>query len=352
MNEHIDDTCFESAVANGSRSELFRVIKDNVDRVFWSCVKSGLSRVAAARSALTKTAKRFSAPEEDMVELLCGLGYSAEGLIPNRTGGYREPYLYNKGALGKGETYFARLPDVVEYMVKDEALMKGLLSGELAYVDGHVVVNSEKYLFAGKKGEFRLTEYALSHMDECAVKFAYEIASDAGSETRGPYMERELMTAKELRKGLKICRSVFSLSDGVCADKKAFEIANETIVQIADMIRGKTIGETLRIIIHDIMDCSLWKLSADTGISNSTLSRYMVGTLEPKIGRIIAICVYFHLPPQLSNLVLENMGRLRRNGCEDSVMYLGILDSFWTWGDVLALNKMLVMLGMEPMSDT
>lgn len=47
---------------------------------------------------------------------------------------------------------------------------KAIDTGKFVYVEGHVCLDDEKYIIHSE-GRVKLTQYALSHMDECCLAF-------------------------------------------------------------------------------------------------------------------------------------------------------------------------------------
>ena len=54
----------------------------------------------------------------------------------------------------------------------DREFKKLIDSGQFIFADRHLVLNNEKYIARDQSGSATLSEYALSHMDECCVVFS------------------------------------------------------------------------------------------------------------------------------------------------------------------------------------
>src|SRR5712691_11269446 len=59
----------------------------------------------------------------------------------------------------------------------------------------------------------------------------------------------------------------------------------------------KTFANGLRVLVEQF-NVSHGKLAAETGITQSKISRYIRGRNEPKLADLAALCVYFNVSPE------------------------------------------------------
>lgn len=82
-------------------------------------------------------------------------------------------YVFNPEALPKDDIiYNFTISEENAILVAEEnpKIKEYLESGVLLFVENHIVVNSPKFVEDGEEG-YILTDYALTHMDECALRF-------------------------------------------------------------------------------------------------------------------------------------------------------------------------------------
>ena len=63
----------------------------------------------------------------------------------------------------------SRNADLFKASSFDHEFKKLLDSGQFIFVDRHLVLNDKKYIARNQSGNATLSEYALSHMDECCA---------------------------------------------------------------------------------------------------------------------------------------------------------------------------------------
>jgi len=103
---------------------------------------------------------------------LVELGYSkAEGAYPFVNGKYISGYSFDQDALEKDQTFTIPYADLLKAYCFDRDFRKLIDSGAVRYIDGHICLNDEKYLSYDNDGNVELSQYALSHIDECCIVF-------------------------------------------------------------------------------------------------------------------------------------------------------------------------------------
>ncbi len=87
-------------------------------------------------------------------------------------GQYVRGYSFEAGALGKNQTFTIPYADLFKAYCFDREFKKLIDSGQFVFTDRHLVLNNEKYIARNQAGNATLSEYALTHMDECCVVFS------------------------------------------------------------------------------------------------------------------------------------------------------------------------------------
>lgn len=117
----------------------------------------------------------FNASKQSVKIRLVELGFhSAIGTFTYVDGKYVKPHSFKKGALKNNETYTLSFIDLAVERNCNLKLKELTSEGDYIFVDNHLILNSSKYVERTNFG-LTLTPYALSHMDECCIKFELKI---------------------------------------------------------------------------------------------------------------------------------------------------------------------------------
>ena len=129
--------------------------------------------IAVYENVIDELAELFDVSRQAAKVRLMDLGYSkAEGAYPFVDGQYVHGYSFDAGILDKNQTFTIPYADLFKAYCFDRAFKKLVDSGQFVFVDHHLVLKDEKYVSYNQGGNVTLSEYALSHMDECCVVFS------------------------------------------------------------------------------------------------------------------------------------------------------------------------------------
>lgn len=129
--------------------------------------------IAAYENVIDELAELFDVSRQAAKVRLMDLGYSkAEGAYPFVDGQYVRGYSFEAGALDKNQTFTIPYADLFKAYCFDREFKKLIDSGQFIFADRHLVLDNEKYIARDQSGNATLSEYALSHMDECCVVFS------------------------------------------------------------------------------------------------------------------------------------------------------------------------------------
>ena len=95
---------------------------------------------------------------------------AAKGACNYVDGSYIEPFAFNPERLSAGETFVIGRSQFTELYEKDADFRSLISTHQFIYADGHVCVNMPSFVSQTPKGVC-LTAWALSHLDECCLKF-------------------------------------------------------------------------------------------------------------------------------------------------------------------------------------
>lgn len=96
----------------------------------------------------------------------------AEGAYPYVDGHYVRGYSFEPESLQENQTFTIPYADLLKAYCFDREFKKLIDTGSFVFVDRHLILNDERYIMRNQDGDAVLSEYALSHMDECCVVFS------------------------------------------------------------------------------------------------------------------------------------------------------------------------------------
>lgn len=129
--------------------------------------------ITVYENVIDALAELFDVSRQAAKVRLIDLGYSkAEGAYPFVDGQYVHGYSFEVGTLDKNQTFTIPYADLFKAYCFDREFKKLVDSGQFIFADRHLVLKDEKYVSYDQAGNVTLSEYALTHMDECCVVFS------------------------------------------------------------------------------------------------------------------------------------------------------------------------------------
>ena len=99
------------------------------------------------------------------------LGYTkVDGAFTYVNGQYVTPFTFDASELSDNQSFTITFIDLFKAYCLNEDFRKAIDTGKFVYIEGHVCINDEKYINR-LDNQINLTQYALSHMDECCLVF-------------------------------------------------------------------------------------------------------------------------------------------------------------------------------------
>ena len=262
------------------------------------------------------------------------LGYiAAVGALNYVDGKYITPFAFSDtGNCSGDETYVISRKNVSLLYKKDKAFQQIMQSGKFAYVDGHVVYCESDNVIQDTNG-VRLSGWANAHIDRVSLRFSKtyignhhytynfgQMNSKEAVESSFKFLDLSgSMTLKELQKA---------------ADHMVEEMPNSFHGALAYIMKGR---------------CTVDELVRRIPISRSTLLR--LRTEERKqynLDQIIAICIGLHLPPWMSEILLDR-ARLSVKRTGPYAYYGIILDCFYM-DSILEVQQFITENGFDPLN--
>ncbi|WP_155969810.1 helix-turn-helix domain-containing protein [Streptococcus ruminantium] len=263
------------------------------------------------------------------------IGYEgALGAYEYIDGHYLPTHSWLKGFLEKNQTFSISNDDKTRLLQSNPEVNKLYLEGKLLYVESHLCLNNPLYIQCNAFGEYFLTDYARSHMEECCLVFE---VSFLGDNYNYRYDSLYLLNRKTNPK-LEYCLKVPATKN-----KNIIDFCNEEI----DILKNipNSFNEAL-IFLMNKYGFTIDKLSEVTLLSNRQITRLRKGESNPKLETLVAICIGMKFPPQISKRLIYLSGLRLRDFNELEYLYLLFLHSPDSFG-VFKCNEILKKAGFK-----
>ena len=212
---------------------------------------------------------------------------------------YVKPYTFRSGSLKENQTFTIPAQDAAIERFRNLELRKLTENGDYIFVDNHFVYNTPKYVQHGEEGELELTPYALSHMDECCLIFDMKVASRVDERYYSEcYLNREpsdITFELTFHNGYENAPPQRQVE----MRQKLYEEAKGIRLKMTDD------PEQCMQLLLEWRDMNYTELAAEIGVNEKTVRRTVKGETTPKPENGALICFALHLPPMLSEKLLE-----------------------------------------------
>lgn len=99
------------------------------------------------------------------------MGYAKiDGAFTYVNGQYVTPFSLDASALSDNQSFTISSADLFKAYCLNKDFRKAIDTGRFVYIEGHVCLDNEKYIVRSDE-QIKLTQYALSHIDECCFVF-------------------------------------------------------------------------------------------------------------------------------------------------------------------------------------
>ncbi len=326
-------------------AKTFTRIADNLIEKY--CQHNAI--IDCAETIIQELAETFGVTIHSARKRLIDLGYEfAIGALNWIDGGYLRPYTFAKGSLQERETFAVSYKDIYEKLLNDASLTQALYGDQYVFVEHHVCLYDTKYVEYNEKGALKLTRYALTHMDECCIKFVFSSPKNTITKNNLDtyyYLCRDTSLALEF--DLEMVKGE-SISDVENYPEK-FVKHHENIKEIKRMIVGRNFGEILGMLM-DKLDIPTKELAYDSGISERTIRRYLHNeNIKPEKRTCVALLRALNIPVVLSLAILDQAGLSLSDANKEDNAFMSILQCFRD-KDVEEADEFLISLNFQPLS--
>jgi hypothetical protein len=227
-------------------------------------------------------------------------GYEeAVGTFTYIDGHYVKPHGFRKGSIKVNQTFSISAQDAaVERLVNPE--LRALTdSGDYLFIDNHYVYHAPLYIQAGEAGKLALTDYARSHMDECCLVFDMTVTSKVAAKYHTEcFLNRE---PSDITFEVKYHNGYQNAPQDrqVAMRKKQQEEFIAVRKQMTDN------PEQCMKLLLDWRGMKYTDLGGAIDRDPKTISRIVRGETAPSVETAALICFGLHLPPILSEKLME-----------------------------------------------
>lgn len=277
------------------------------------------------------------------------LGYtSVEGIscyVNNR----KVPDHSCSGLWPEGVTFTVSSLDVVAICTESSKISEKLRSGQYVYVEGHICVNSKKYLLHDRQGRVYMTSYAREHIDECCLGF----------QSKGRFANSSFSAGVAHRNATDPVTDKYLPSYKLASEPGCEAYDKENAIFADDTFLWGSVSTELRHnpeintdfdravkYLMEIKKITVENMSGDMDIDRKTLYNARTNR-RPKLGEVIAICVALKLPYYISEDLME-IARCRLLNTPEDMLYRAFLLSAEKL-EISRCNDILVEHGFDPL---
>lgn len=250
-------------------------------------------------SVITQLQMDFFVSRQAAKIRLVELGFEeAIGTFTYLDGHYVKPHSFRKGSIKWNQTFSISAQDAAIERFMNAELRDLTKNGDYLFVDNHYVYNAPLYVRIDEYGGLELTEYALSHMDECCLVFDMKIIGG---------IETEYHTACYLNRDQSNITFEIKFHNGYENSTQARQVEMrkkqaEKEMEIRKQMTDEP-GKCLELLLG-WRKKNYTELADYIEINPKTLSRIVNGESVPKFETAVMICFGLNLPPLISEKFL------------------------------------------------
>ena len=278
-------------------------------------------------------AEKYVLPKSNVRARLLQLGYSAAiGSANYVDGHYIDPFALSDPSSCTGdETYVISRKAVMELYRKYKDFRRIMDSGQFAYVDGHVVYCPTGNVITNPYRSY-LSAWANAHIDRVSLRFIRKYTENhVYAYTFGRMNNKEAL--ENTFKFLDLSGDMTVMERKKAADRIMEELPLSFHGALAYIMKGR---------------CTVDELCERVPLSRSTLLRLRTEErTQYNLDQLVAICIGLHLPPWMSDVLLQR-AHLTVNRYGENSHYGMILDCFYM-DTIKEVQRFLKDNGFEPL---
>lgn len=273
------------------------------------------------------------------------MGYAkVDGAFTYVNGQYVTPFSFDASALTDNQSFTISSADLFKAYCLNKDFRKAIDTGKFVYVEGHVCLDDEKYIIHSD-GRVKLTQYALSHMDECCLAF------DKGYSYQSKYQGQKYYT-----------QMMYKTPSQVAAQEYSFEMNAHNRTLLSQIQRASRSADAMRLYPGAFSE-TLVQLMKEKKLSNKKLAdASLVGerTIQrlrneeeypTTIQTVLGLCYGLQLSvPEAEMLVGKTDFNIKPTNPQNNA-YRCVLSSC-AENSIYEVNEMLESCGFEPLGSS
>ena len=227
-------------------------------------------------------------------------GYEeAVGTFNYVDGHYLRPFSFSRGSLKRNQTFSIGAEDAARLAATDRKFGSMLSDGSYQYCESHFAINSEKYIRSDDNGQTFLTDYALTHMDECCLAFDMKITGCC----------EEYFTECYLNKDENARISVGIIYSGglqnSSPEKQKGELSSKIMEEAQIYSKFTTDYVQCLRVVYEWRKTTYKEIAANTGMNADVVSRIINGVNPPRTETLALICLALKMPYNMSSYIFR-----------------------------------------------
>ena len=204
----------------------------------------------------------------------------------------------------QGQTFMGGVLNSFYASLTNTKLKQTLTNREILYVDGYFVINDKKYVNV-IDGKVHLSNYAITHRNECCLAFnSIEDSSDdvLPFECCKTCETRKKTTPQKIKNDDEHNQRIFLRAQDADIDRILED--NRDAIALRNKLTG-SFSHSLKILMED-GGFSVNSLKNESTIDNHKIDRLLDGSVMPNLRECVILCAVFELHPIVAHQFLSN----------------------------------------------
>ena len=314
----------------------------NAKEISREYMNSGMTKPEILELTFNELRGMYNMSVESMRRCLVEGGLTAfRGICIYQDNNYLESFCFKKASLGDGETFCITRAGMSRLFKEDDIVRELILGGDFVYADGHIVLNEPQYIFFREPLTPELTEYALSHADECFMKFERSNRCENSAVCFEDGLNRVSKKMEGIYKAMR---------DPSLTSRERTEAREKWKAYIAEWrnCERRSFGETFREIMKH------FKKSANffegKGLSQDQVYRLYKNENKPQLASLVTIGGCLNMPYEVFIWCIDKAGEDPYSTLPKVTKYLEFMDDEMLFTNITEFNDELQRCGFSPLS--
>jgi len=257
-------------------------------------IKGKEANIFVLEKVINQLSDRYGVSKSSVRLRLFELGYNEVlGVLNYVDGEYVPAHCRSDGAMSKDKTFCISESDLLYQRAFSPKLNKILNEESYVYAEYHLCKNMDKYVRIANDGDYVLTDYARTHMEECCIEFDIFYQSS----------EDELPYGVVLNKGKKRTEAGIIVGLGDSRNR----IIHKNIYDISRKM-PKDFNEALKFL-KKLFRYTEKDITNKIFMSETNFRKLLKGEIkEVQLNTVVSICIAMNLPPEISFLLVKSAG--------------------------------------------